>query len=194
MYTSGTVFHAFLGQKLSDWKAAASLSEDHSKQLQAAILYDYHRHIQFARPMDILQERFMNVLTAASRQRFTAVLQATIVRYRTGTTARAREYKERKVYDINNSSLNKDVKKAEPVEMPQFDFTSTEDIMLFTTKGHVPNCDAAKTMLDEAGIGYKVIDAMENADLRVKYQVMARTYTGGPQMEKVQRRFIIFRI
>lgn len=25
LYTSGTVFHAFLGEKLPDWKAAASL-------------------------------------------------------------------------------------------------------------------------------------------------------------------------
>ena len=38
LYTSGTVFHAFLGEKLPDWKAAASLVRT-IFQLQAAILY-----------------------------------------------------------------------------------------------------------------------------------------------------------
>ena len=43
-------------------------------------------------------------------------------------------------------------------------------------------------MLDQAGIGYKVVDAMENADLRVKYQVMAAptlVVSNGESAEKI---------
>ena len=39
LYTSGTVFHAFLGEKLPDWKAAANLVRTIALNLQASLLY-----------------------------------------------------------------------------------------------------------------------------------------------------------
>jgi anaerobic ribonucleoside-triphosphate reductase len=39
MYTSGTVFHAFLGEKLPDWKAAARAGAQDRRKLQAAVLH-----------------------------------------------------------------------------------------------------------------------------------------------------------
>ena len=60
LYTSGTVFHAFLGEKLPDWKAAANLVRKIAENYKL------------------------------TRLRSTAASPATIVRSRTGTTARPR--------------------------------------------------------------------------------------------------------
>ena len=39
LYTSGTVFHAYLGEKLPDWQAAAALGEKDRRKLQAPLLH-----------------------------------------------------------------------------------------------------------------------------------------------------------
>ena len=39
LYTSGTVFHAFLGEKLPDWKAAAALVRKIAENYQPALLH-----------------------------------------------------------------------------------------------------------------------------------------------------------
>ena len=39
LYTSGTVFHAFLGEKLPDWKAAATLVRKIAENYKLCLLY-----------------------------------------------------------------------------------------------------------------------------------------------------------
>jgi ribonucleoside-triphosphate reductase len=46
------------------------------------------------------------------------------------------------------------------------------ELMLFTTKT-CPNCKLAKSMLDQAGIGYKLVDAEDNAYMSMKYGIMS---------------------
>ena len=50
LYTSGTVFHAFLGEKLPGWESAAKLVEDHCGQLQAALLYPVPHILRMPHP------------------------------------------------------------------------------------------------------------------------------------------------
>ena len=50
LYTSGTVFHAFLGEKLPGWESAAKLVKDHSGQLQAALLYPLSHILRMPHP------------------------------------------------------------------------------------------------------------------------------------------------
>jgi ribonucleoside-triphosphate reductase len=73
---------------------------------------------------------------------------------------KSQEYKERLVYDIENSVIDKKEEAAD-----------SHEIMLFTTKT-CPNCVLAKNILDDAGIGYKVIDAEENAHITNQYRIM----------------------
>ncbi|SHJ10909.1 ribonucleoside-triphosphate reductase class III catalytic subunit [Dethiosulfatibacter aminovorans DSM 17477] len=186
LYTSGTVFHAFLGQKLSDWKAAASLVKTIANNYKLPY-YTISPTYSICKTHGYIAGEVYECPDCGKQTEVHSRITGYYRPIQNWNDGKSQEYKERKVYDINNSSLNKDVKKAEPVKSLQFDCTSNEDIMLFTTKT-CPNCDAAKTMLDEAGIGYKVIDAMENADLRVKYQVMAAptlVVSNGDMAEKI---------
>ena len=91
LYTSGTVFHAFLGEKLPDWKAAATLVRK--------IAQNYCRIIRFLQPirsaknMVILQGNILPVLTVEKKQRFTAGSPVITVRFRTGMMERHRNTK-----------------------------------------------------------------------------------------------------
>jgi ribonucleoside-triphosphate reductase len=186
LYTSGTVFHAFLGEKLSDWKAAASLIK--------TIAYNYKLPYYTLSPTYSICKTH-GYITGEVYQcpecgNKTEVYSRITGYYRplqNWNDGKSQEYKERKVYDINNSHLNKDIKKAERVDVYLPEITNVEDIMLFTTKT-CPNCETAKGILDEAGIGYKVVDAMENAQLRSKYEVMSAptlVVSNGDSAEKV---------
>ena len=50
LYTSGTVFHAFLGEKLPDWKAAADAGAEDRGELQAALLHHVPHLLRVRRP------------------------------------------------------------------------------------------------------------------------------------------------
>ena len=50
LYTSGTVFHAFLGEKLPDWKAAANLVRKIAENYQAALLHHVPHLFHLPRP------------------------------------------------------------------------------------------------------------------------------------------------
>jgi ribonucleoside-triphosphate reductase len=186
LYTSGTVFHAFLGEKLSDWKAAASLIK--------TIAYNYKLPYYTLSPTYSICKTH-GYITGELYQCPECGNQTEVYSRITGyyrplqnwNDGKSQEYKERKVYDINNSYLNKDIKKAESVDVYEPEITNVEDIMLFTTKT-CPNCKTAKFILDEAGIGYKVVDAMENTQLRSKYEVMSAptlVVSTGDKAEKI---------
>lgn len=171
LYTSGTVFHAFLGEKLTDWKAAASLIK--------TIAYNYKLPYYTLSPTYSICKTH-GYITGEIYQCPECGKQTEVYSRITGyyrplqnwNDGKSQEYKERKVYDIKNSHLNKDVKKAEYIDDYKPEIINIEDIMLFTTKT-CPNCETAKGLLDNAGIAYKVVDAMENAQLRTKYEVMS---------------------
>ena len=65
----------------------------------------------------------------------------------------------RKVYDVKKSKLS--CKKCAEDE---------ESIILFGTK-RCPNCKLAKTLLENAKIDYKYMDAEDNAELSKKYKI-----------------------
>ncbi len=64
LYTSGTVFHAFLGEKLPDWKAAANLVRTIAEHYRLPY-YTMSPHTRSAASMAILQENKRPVLSAA---------------------------------------------------------------------------------------------------------------------------------
>ena len=159
-YTSGTVFHTFLGEKLPDWKAAASLVRkiaENYKLPYYTISPTYsvckdHGYIageQYTCPYCGNKTEVYSRITGYYRP---------VQNWNDGKT---QEFKERKEYDIAASSLH--VKKEGGGEAKQ--------VLLFTTKT-CPNCPAAKNFLDKAGIKYVAIDAQEHPELVKKYGIM----------------------
>ena len=87
LYTSGTVFHAFLGEKLPGWKAAAALVR---KIAENYSLPYYTLSPTSAKNMDTLQVSILPARSAEKNPKYTAVSQDTTVRSRTGMMARHR--------------------------------------------------------------------------------------------------------
>ena len=171
LYTSGTVFHAFLGEKLPDWKAAANLVR--------TIAENYTLPYYTLSPTySICSEH--GYLTGEQKVcpkcgRVTEVWSRITGYYRpiqNWNEGKSQEYKERKEYDIGHSVLKgRDVfapQKDEEAKKPE---VQPKKVMLFTTKT-CPNCKIATTWLEQAGIPYEKIDAEENQKLTKQYKVM----------------------
>ena len=173
LYTSGTVFHAFLGQKMPSWQATANLVRKIAENYKLPYYTISPTYSVCAKHGYITGE----VYTCPVCGEKTEVYSRITGYYRpvqNWNDGKAEEFRERKVYNINTSVLKK--KEENPVEDKQqcecneekasFD----EKLVLFATKT-CPNCKMSKMMLDKAGIKYQVVDAEENPDLTKQYNV-----------------------
>lgn len=69
LYTSGTVFHAFLGERLSDWKAAANLVRKIAEHYRLPY-YTISPTYSVCKIMVILQEKLLNVLNVVKKLKY----------------------------------------------------------------------------------------------------------------------------
>ena len=168
LYTSGTVFHAFLGEKLPTWQSAAALVR--------TIAENYHLPYYTLSPTYsvcknhgyLAGEQF----TCPECGQVTEVYSRITGYYRpvaNWNAGKAQEYRERKVYNIANNKGTNNRKEPERVEqgMPRL---LTGEVMLFTTK-NCPNCKLAMAMLDKSQVTYTMIEAETRPDLVARYGV-----------------------
>jgi len=175
-YTSGTVFHAFLGEKLPDWKAAADLvrkiAENHklpyytmSPTYSVCADHGYLTGEQYTCPHCGKKTEVYSRITGYYRP---------VQNWNDGKT---QEYKDRKVYDIGNSVLKPLAEKqaaapaAECVcEAPKAEVAEGAKAILFS-RVTCPNCRVAENLLAKAGVAYEKLIADENVELCKKYGV-----------------------
>ena len=163
LYTSGTVFHAFLGEKLPDWEATAKLVRTIAENYKLPY-YTMSPTYSICREHGYLNgEQFKCPHCGADAEVYSRITgyYRPVQNWNDG---KLKEFRDRKVYDIPNSKLthkgplNMDacaVKKAPTLE---------DGTYLFTTKT-CPNCKMAKMLLDKSGTGYVVVDAEEESAL-----------------------------
>lgn len=169
LYTSGTVFHAFLGEKLPNWKAAASLVRKISENYRLPY-YTLSPTYSICPDHGYIAGEHATCPTCGKVCEVWSRITGYYRPVQNWNAGKAQEFKERKVYDIGHSVLTgKDVlphtEKKTPA--PQSD---EEGIFLFTTKT-CPNCKVAIKWLKETNIPFKLIDAEENMKLARKYKV-----------------------
>ena len=177
LYTSGTVFHAFLGEKLPDWKAAASLVRKISQNYK---LPYYTLSPTYSICKDhgyIAGEQYVCPICGRTTEVYSRITgyYRPVQNWNAGKT---QEYKERKVYDIGHSVLKgRQALKEAPVQPESREEKSVPSssaegrVLLFTTKT-CPNCKMAGRLLDKAGIAYELIDAQEQAQLSERFSIM----------------------
>jgi len=169
LYTSGTVFHGFLGEKLPDWRAAAALVRKIAENYRLP-------YYTISPTYSVCQEHGY-----ISGEHFTcpkcgkkAEVYSRITGYyrpvQNWNDGKAQEYKNRTLYDVAHSQLKKvhtsvvtmteDDVKIQPVKTHKY---------LFTTST-CPNCRMAKKILE--GENLEIIDAEENPDLARAFGIM----------------------
>lgn len=172
LYTSGTVFHAFLGEKLPDWKAAANLVRKIAENYKLPYYTMSPTYSVCKTHGYISGEHFTCPECGGNAEVYSRITgyYRPVQNWNDGKTA---EYKKRKLYDVANSKLRRshillaeEGKAEETTTAP----TGETGLYLFTTKT-CPNCKLAKAALDKNGIAYTVVDAEDNAELTAQYGV-----------------------
>ena len=170
LYTSGTVFHAFLGEKLPDWKSAANLVRKIAENYKLPY-YTMSPTYSVCRNHGYIAGE---VYTCPECGEKTEVYSRITGYYRpvqNWNDGKSKEFKDRKVYNIDPSKIVFAAAVNPNVTTEKTAMADDAKIMLFTTKT-CPNCKAAKAMLDKAGIAYEVVDAEENAELSKQFGIM----------------------
>ena len=172
LYTSGTVFHAFLGEKLPDWKAAANLIKTIATNYRLPY-YTLSPTYSICKTHGYLAgEKHTCPLCGAETEIYSRITgyYRPVKNWNDG---KAQEYANRVNYDIDKSSLKRPVSTVVTLSKDEditVDSNAAKNIRyLFTTKT-CPNCKIAKEALQ--GTDYILIDADENAELVERYGVM----------------------
>ncbi|HHU42810.1 MAG: ribonucleoside triphosphate reductase [Bacillota bacterium] len=150
LYTSGTIFHAFLGEKISDWRVAAKLTRKIAENFKLPTYtisptysicsaHGYLSGEQWECPICKKQTEVYSRITGYYRP------------VKNWNTGKAQEFKDRKPYEVEKSLYS-------------------NRILLFTTPT-CPNCKTVEMLLNHNKIYYQVIDATKHNQLAVKYGV-----------------------
>ena len=175
LYTSGTVFHAFLGEKLPTWKSAATLirtiAENYklpyytlSPTYSVCKTHGYIAGEQYTCPECGEKTEVYSRITGYYRP---------VQNWNDGKSA---EFKARKVYaqeKLGNKQPLTEYAAAEAAEATCCCESSDVPVktILFTT-ATCPNCKAAGMFLDKAGVAYEKLVVDESSkDLVAQYGV-----------------------
>lgn len=186
-YTSGTVFHAFLGEKLPSWKSAMMLTRKIAENYKLP-------YFTFSPTYSICPDHGYikgEEWTCPECGKKTEVYSRVTGYYRAVQNfndGKEHEYHDRKEYKFDNSIFNateenNDVLKADYTELPKLDENShdlesavrtlladTRKPMLFTT-ATCPNCKMAKKFISEAEFDCDILLAEDNAELVKLYEI-----------------------
>ena len=178
-YTSGTVFHAFLGEKLPDWTSTASLVRKIAENYKLPY-YTISPTYSVCKDHGYIAGEHFTCPECGGQTEVYSRITGYYRPVQNWNDGKLQEFSQRKTYDIANSSYHgvnqhivSDTCCGEQDVRVQADpnFKKNDgEILLFTTKT-CPNCKMAKMMLDKAGIKYTVIDAEDQKDLTQKYGV-----------------------
>ena len=172
LYTSGTVFHAFLGEKLPDWKAAANLVRKISENYRLPY-YTLSPTYSVCREHGYLTgEQYTCPICGKATEVYSRITgyYRPVQNFNDG---KAQEFKDRKVYDIAgsmNKRFGQTAEKAAPASDAPAEACAAGKLVLFTTST-CPKCVMAKKFLADAGLAYETVIVDVNPDAARKYGV-----------------------
>ena len=174
LYTSGTVFHAFLGEKLPDWKSAATLVKKIAENYKLPY-YTLSPTYSICRTHGYLAGEQFTCPHCGEKTEVYSRITGYYRPVQNWNDGKSQEYKDRKVYNIENSVLKKEGTLSEAVieaatEAVMGEKAYTDGAYLFTT-ATCPNCKIACSILDKAGFGYEKLLANEHADLTADFGI-----------------------
>ena len=181
LYTSGTVFHAFLGEKLPDWKAAATLVRKIAENFKLP-------YYTMSPTYSICHEHgyLVGEQTACPHCGAATEIWSRITGYyrpvQNWNDGKVQEYEHRKEYEVENSKIEgrrladreSIPTAAEPLYETVADAVAEsqqeDGLYLFTTTT-CPNCKIAKNELEKAGLAYEVMNVADHMDLVNEFSI-----------------------
>lgn len=169
LYTSGTVFHAFLGQKLPSWKSCMNLVRKIAENYRLPY-YTISPTYSVCKDHGYIEGEQEICPNCGNKTEIYSRITGYYRPVQNWNDGKTQEYKQRKEYDINHSKPRQSY--ATHKQEPTVEIESPKQIIMFATHT-CPNCKTAKMLLDKAGIKYETIfaDEPENREITLKHKV-----------------------
>lgn len=172
LYTSGTVFHAFLGEKLPDWSSAAKLVRTIAENYRLPY-YTMSPTYSVCKEHGYIAGEHFTCPHCGGKAEVYSRITGYYRPVQNWNEGKSQEYKNRKLYDVKNSVLKKPVKAQIRIteDDVKVEMQQSQPVIryLFTTKT-CPNCAMAEEILSDKE--FVIIDAEEEADLTREFGVM----------------------
>ena len=171
LYTSGTVFHAFLGERLPDWKAAAKLVRTIAENYKLPY-YTMSPTYSVCKTHGYISGEHFTCPTCGEKAEVYSRITGYYRPVQNWNEGKTQEYKNRLVYDEETSKVHslKGINRKEAEEKESTANAAGKDKMLLFTTKTCPNCKMAKEFLK--GFDYETVDAEENEELVQKFGIM----------------------
>ena len=175
LYTSGTVFHCFLGERIPDWKACASLVKKIAENYRLPY-YTMSPTYSVCKNHGYIVGEVKKCPVCGEKTEVYSRITGYYRPVNNWNDGKTKEYEMRKEYKIEEEKAC-DTKSTEKAEKKEETKQSTKTnaakgYLLFGTKT-CPNCEIAKKKLKEKNVAYEFIDAEEMPGLTQKYDVMS---------------------
>ena len=172
LYTSGTVFHAFLGEKLPDWQAAAKLVRTIAENYKLPY-YTMSPVYSICKTHGYIAGEEYTCPHCGERTEVYSRITGYYRPVQNWNAGKSQEYKNRVNYDM---AASREMPVGGQPEEAMNGMTElkpeskeTGKLLLFTTKT-CPNCRIAKELLKD--VAYETVDAEERVDLTNEYGIM----------------------
>ncbi len=169
LYTSGTVFHAFLGQRLPSWQACAKLVRTIAENYKLPY-YTMSPTYSVCANHGYIEGEVAKCPICGKKTEIYSRITGYYRPVQNWNDGKSEEFKNRKTYNIETSQLRDKQCDCNTYEEQQLPVLEAQEILLFTTKT-CPNCKIAKKLLNDAGIKYTPIDAEEQVELTRQYNI-----------------------
>ena len=171
LYTSGTVFHAFLGERLPGWKSAQSLVRKIAENYRLPY-YTLSPTYSVCKDHGYIAGEVYECPTCGKKTEVYSRITGYYRPVQNWNDGKAQEFKDRKVYDVETYNTPRKHSSACCGSDADFDVDAwTEKEPVLYTTSTCPNCKMVKMLLDKANIAYKVVVAEENKDAFVRNNV-----------------------
>ena len=170
LYTSGTVFHVFLGQKLPSWKSCMNLVRKIAENYEIPY-YTMSPTYSVCRDHGYITGEVYQCPHCGKPTEVYSRITGYYRPIQNWNVGKTEEFKNRRTYVLENSHLKNErsvsacecESKEETINIPQ-------EIMLFGTKT-CPNCKMAKMLLEKANIKYVWVDAEEEKEKTIALNI-----------------------
>ena len=165
-YTSGTVFHAFIGEKMPSWKSAANLVRKIAENYKLPY-YTLSPTYSVCKNHGYITGEHFTCPECGEPAEVYSRITGYYRPVQNWNDGKLQEYKHRKLYDVADARV--EAAKTHSHEDTADDAVSADvntgaRTILFTT-ATCPNCKIAVSLLDKANVEFEKVLAEENADL-----------------------------
>ena len=163
LYTSGTVFHTFLGEKLPSWQSAAALVRKIAENYELPY-YTISPTYSVCADHGYLAGEQKTCPICGKKTEVYSRITGYYRPVQNWNDGKSQEYQDRKTYQVGTSSLSKPVQPTEKPASPAPQAPQTATGYTLFVTATCPNCRAIKPLLQKAGIPYEEKDAARYAE------------------------------